>query len=163
MSSNDGPDSELELNRKIMALGVVISAMLYGGVATLALSYIPLLVETSHTISRRMRNFLLLYVIFMVALSTVNTVTLIIAFTIGRTILNYGGQVADLFDLITFPNGLAGALCVTFASWGADGFMVRLSQVTKRLECRRPFNLFFSVRYGGVWCYVKEGHDFSDC
>ena len=126
-SFNDGPDSQLlQLNRTITALSVIISAMLYGGVAILALTYIPLLIKTSHMMSRRMRNFILAYVIFMVAVSTVNTVTLIIAFVIGRSILNYGGEVGDLFDLITFPNGLAGALCVTLASWGADGFMVRL-------------------------------------
>ena len=126
-SFNDGPDPQLlQLNRTITALSVIISAMLYGGVAILALTYIPLLIKTSHMMSRRMRNFILAYVIFMVAVSTVNTVTLIIAFVIGRSILNYGGEVGDLFDLITFPNGLAGALCVTLASWGADGFMVRL-------------------------------------
>ena len=126
-SFNDGPDPQLlQLNRTITALSVIISAMLYGGVAILALTYIPLLIKTSHMMSRRMRNFILAYVIFMVTVSTVNTVTLIIAFVIGRSILNYGGEVGDLFDLITFPNGLAGALCVTLASWGADGFMVRL-------------------------------------
>jgi hypothetical protein len=122
MSSIDGPD--LQSNSKIFALGVIISAMLYGGVATLSLTYIPLLLKTSHTISRRMRNFLLAYVTFMVATSTINTVTLIIAFTIGHSIFGYG--IDNGFDLFTFPNGLVGSLCVTFASWGADGFMVSL-------------------------------------
>ena len=94
---------------------------------TLALTYIPLLLKTSHTISRHMRNFLLAYVTFMVAVSTINTVTLIIAFTIGHSIFNYGSLAADdEFDLALFPNGLAGALCIAFASWGADGFMVSL-------------------------------------
>ena len=125
MSSIDGPDPQLDA--KIFALGVIISAMLYGVVATLALTYIPLLLKTSHTISRRMRNFLLAYVTFMVATSTVNTVTSIIAFTVGHGIFDYGSLVADNgLDLVTFPNGLAGALCVTFTSWGADGFMVSL-------------------------------------
>ena len=111
---------------KVLALGVIISAMLYGGVATLALSYIPLLLQTSHTMSRRMRNFLLAYVTFMVAVSTVNTVTLIIAFTIGRSILNTCSKAGNELNLATFPNGFAGALCLSFSSWGADGFMVRL-------------------------------------
>ena len=127
MSSNiDGPDPQLD--SKIFALGVIFSAMLYGVVATLSLTYIPLLLKTSHTISRRMRNFLLAYVSFMVAASTVNTVTLIIAFAVGQSIFNYGsGNTTDNgLDLVTFPNGLAGALCLTFASWGADGFMVSL-------------------------------------
>ena len=122
MSSIDNPDSL----PKVVALGVIFSAMLYGVVATLALTYIPLLLKTSHTISRRMRNFLLAYVTFMVAVSTVNTVTLIIAFTIGG-VFGFGGLGADNeFALFLFPNGFAGALCITFTSWGADGFMVSL-------------------------------------
>jgi cell shape-determining protein MreD len=114
---------------KIFALGVIISAMLYGGVATLALTYLPLLLKTSHTISRRMRNFLLAYVTFMVAISTVNMVTIIISFAIGHSIFNYGSIVTDnvlTVYLVAFPNGLVGALCFTFASWGADGFMVSI-------------------------------------
>jgi hypothetical protein len=112
-------------NREILTLGIVISAMVYGGVATLVLTYISLLLKTSHAISRRLRNFLLAYVVVMVATSTVNTVTLIIAFTIGRNILPFGNSgTGDGFDLLVFPNGMAGALCVTFTSWGADGFMV---------------------------------------
>ena len=125
MSSIDGPEPESQSGLKIIGLGVIISAMLYGGVATLAL-YIPLLLKTSHTIFRRMRNFLLAYVTFMVTASTVYTITLIIAFTIGHSILNNGliALASDGPDLISFPNGLAGVLCLTFASWGADGFMV---------------------------------------
>ena len=121
---------DFQSNSKIFALGVIISAMLYGGVATLALTYIPLLLKTSHTISRRMRNFLLAYVTFMVATSTINTVTLIIAFTIGHSIFDYryGSLVTvpEGFVIFEFPNGLVGSLCITFASWGADGFMVSL-------------------------------------
>ena len=124
MSSVDtNPDSQLV--PKVVALGVIFSAMLYGVVATLALTYIPLLLKTSHTISRRMRNFLLAYVTFMVAVSTVNTVTSIIAFTIGHSIFSLTALAADI-SFLSFPNGLAGALCMTFASWGADGFMVSL-------------------------------------
>ncbi|KAF8815158.1 hypothetical protein BYT27DRAFT_7156093 [Phlegmacium glaucopus] len=125
MTSLDSP-ANIQSNREILTLGVLISVMVYGGVAALALTYIPLLLKTSHTISRRMRNFLLAYVAFMVTTSTVNTVTLIIAFTIGRTILQisspYGGN--GIENLSAFPNGFAGAVCVTFASWGADGFML---------------------------------------
>jgi hypothetical protein len=158
MSLIDGPDSQS--NSKIFALGVIISAMLYGGVATLALTYIPLLLKTSHTISRRMRNFLLAYVTFMVATSTINTVTLIIAFTIGHIIFNYGSQVTDNgFNLDAFPNGLVGSLCVTFASWGADGFMVSL------LKWQRPdvaVHFTVSASCGGVRCYMKEFRDLGD-
>ena len=128
MSSINVPDFQsVNLVPRVVALGVIFSAMLYGVVATLALSYIPLLfkLKTSHTISRRTRNFLLAYITIMVAVSTLNTITLIIAWTIGHSIFNYGKLAAyNGFDLVLFPNGLVGALCMTFASWGADGFMV---------------------------------------
>jgi hypothetical protein len=127
MSSFNVPSTQS--NREIFTLGIIISTMVYGGIATLVLTYISLLLKTSHAISRRLRNFLLAYVVFMVAISTVNTVTLIIAFTIGRNILPFGKSgtlEGNMIDLLTFPNGMAGALCVTFASWGADGFMVSL-------------------------------------
>ena len=73
-----------------------------------------------------MRNFLLVYVTFMVAVSTVNTVTLIFAFAIGRNIFIHSRVYDPELNPSTFPNGLAGGLCAVFASWGADGFMVRL-------------------------------------
>ena len=76
MSSIYVPEPELS---KIIGLGVIIPSMLYGVVATLAVTYIPLLLNTSHTIFRRMRNFLLAYVVFMVTASTVYAITLIIA------------------------------------------------------------------------------------
>ena len=127
MSFIDDPVPKLIL--EVVELGAIFSAMLYGVVATLALTYIPLLLKTSHTISRRMRNFLSAYVTFMVAASTVNTVTLIITLTLRYNIFNYatiGLPPGDGFDLDTFPNGFAGALCVAFTSFGADGFMVSL-------------------------------------
>ena len=70
--------------------------------------------------------------------------TLIIAFTLGRNIfkLDTGFDAPPDKGLSpdTFPNGLAGALCVTFASWGADGFMVRLEEI----ECLQiKFSSFF--------------------
>ena len=139
MSSTDGLEQTqtTQSELRIIGLGVIFSAMLYGVVATLALTYIPLLLNTSHTISRRMRNFLLAYVTFMVTASTVDMITLIVAFTIGHGIFNNGSQAVNGLDLVTFPNGLAGALCVTFASWGADGFMVSI--LKQRLDCCRPF------------------------
>ena len=160
MSSINGPEPEPQSGLNIIGLGVIISAMLYGGVATLALTYIPLLLKTSHTISRRMRNFLLAYVTFMITISTVSTITLIIAFTIGHTILNNGltGLASDGPDSITFPNGLAGSLCLTFASWGADGFMVSL--LNQRLHVADHF--IVSASYGGVRCYMKGFRDLGD-
>ena len=96
----------------------------------------------------------------MVAVSTVNTVTLIFAFAIGRNIFldfdgdrdwpwKYSPWVYEL-NPSTFPNGLAGALCTVLASWGADGFMVRLFKL-KRMDVADHF--IFSARYFGVrWC-----------
>ena len=109
-------------NDPYFKLGVIFSAMLYGCIVTLAISYIPVLLQTSHTLPRHMRNFLLAYVTFMVAVSTINTVTLIIAFAIGHNIFTKKKD----FDPTIFPNGLAGELCSVFASSGADAFMVRL-------------------------------------
>ena len=71
-----------------------------------------------------MRSFLLVYVTFMVAVSTINMVTLIIAFAVGHNILAASKNLD--FDPEVFPNGYAGILCGIFASWGADLFMVRL-------------------------------------
>jgi magnesium-transporting ATPase (P-type) len=161
MSPFDVPSTQP--NREILTLGVIISTMVYGGVATLFLTYIPLLLKTSHAISRRLRNFLLAYVVFMVAISTVNTVTLIIAFTIGRNILPFGdsesGTTGNMINLLTFPNGMAGALCVTFASWGADGFMVSL---LIQMSGRERHFIYIFVSYGGVRCYMKEFRDLVD-
>ena len=121
MSSNDG--QELPINFK---LGVIFSAMLYGCVVTLALNYIPVLFQTSHTLPRHMRNLLLVYVTFMVAVSTINMVTLIIAFAIGQNILTSNKDLESDLNNIVYPNGFAGEFCSIFASWGADAFMVRL-------------------------------------
>jgi hypothetical protein len=104
---------------ELWMIGVIVSAVVYGGILTLTFSYVPLLLKTSQGISRRMRNFLLVYVTFMVGISTVYIITTIIALT--RTIfydINY------YHDKYLFRNGLVGAICTTFANWGADGFMV---------------------------------------
>ena len=71
-----------------------------------------------------MRNFLFVYASFMVAVSTINTVTLTIAFVIGHNIFTKSNALE--FHPSIFPNGLAGELCGVFTSWGADAFMVSL-------------------------------------
>ena len=100
-------------------IGVIISAIVYGGILALTLSYIPLLLKASNDISRRMRNFLLVYVILMVAISTVYIITIIVALT--HSVFHPSSFQSEVY---LFQNRLAGALCITFASWGADGFMV---------------------------------------
>lgn len=100
-------------------MSAVISGMAYGGVVSLTLSYIPLLLKTSNDISRRMRNFLLLYVTFMVTISTIYTITMIIALT-NNLFLPYNWKK----NSYVVQNGFLGGLCVVLASWGADGFMV---------------------------------------
>ena len=74
-----------------------------------------------------MRIFLLVYVTLMVSFSTVYIITMIIALT-SRI---FGSPNNLLSPSSLFQNGLAGAMCVTFASWGADGFMVRNFQKVK--------------------------------
>jgi len=115
---------ELEL----WMIGVILSAMVYGGVISLTLSYFPLLLRTSYDISRRMRIFLLVYVTFMVAISTVYIITIIIA--LRNSVPVDGSNNNDLCGAMFgispdwFQNGYAGGYCITFANWGADGFML---------------------------------------
>ena len=105
----------------VWMIGVILSAVLYGGMLFLTLSYVRLLL-TSNDISRRMRNFLLVYIIFMVANSTLYIITISIALT---GIMPVVQSTADNMNMAVFRNGFAGALSTTFTSWGADGFMVR--------------------------------------
>jgi len=102
---------------ELWMIGVIVSAIVYGGVLSLTLSYGPLLLKTSHDISRRMRNFLLVYVTFMVAMSTVY----IIATTIDLRNSMFGNMTVPEDQFMSISTGL----CIRFASWGADGFMVR--------------------------------------
>lgn len=116
---------------ELWMIGVIVSAVVYGGVLFLSLSYIPLLLKTSNDISRRMRNFLLIYVTLMVTFSTVYLITMI--FTLTRAIFSYPYHSNSAMQSYLFQNGLVGSMCTTFASWGADGFMV-----SKNFEiCRR--------------------------
>jgi len=105
---------------KLWMIDVIISAIIYGGVLSLSLSYVPLLLKTSNDISRRMRKILLVYVTLMVGFSTVYLITMIISLTCN--IFGYVDPLAYSSDW--FQNGLVGAVCLTFASWGADGFML---------------------------------------
>ena len=113
-------------------IGVIISAIVYGGILTLTVSYVSLLLKTSNDISRRMRNFLLVYVILMAAISTVYMITATAILT--RSVfsnpnsLRYSSGGAYVFE-----NRLVGAECIALASWGADGFMVsKFNQRYKR-------------------------------
>jgi len=113
-------------NFELLTKGVVVSAMIYGAVLSLTLSYAPLLLKTSYDISRRMRNFLLVYVTSMVVVSSVYIFTVIIAIRNGM----FGGTndgcstSAIVPVILSFRNELPGALCIMLASWGVDGFMV---------------------------------------
>ena len=105
-------------------IGVIISAIVYGSILTLTMSYVPLLLKASNDISRRMRNFLLVYVVLMVAISTVYMITATVIF--ARSVFSdprlfWNSSSGGMY---VFENGLVGAVCTTLASWGADGFMV---------------------------------------
>ena len=95
-------------------IGVIISAIIYGGVLSLTLSYGLLLLKTSYDISRRMRTFLLVYIIFMVALSTVYIIATIIA--LRNSIF---GPPEGMTVLPSYRNeypGTVTALCTMFVS-----------------------------------------------
>ena len=127
------------LNLELWTISVILSAMAYGPVLSLTLSYVSLLLKTSYDISRRTRIFLLVYVMFMLAMSTVY-ITIIIT-TLKSSLSIYSptnkdcGLLLDLsYKISYFQNGLASAFCITFASWGADGFMVsKFQNFGKRL------------------------------
>lgn len=124
-------------NREILTIGVIISAMVYGSVATLFLTYISLLLKTSHAISPRLCNFLLAYVVFMVSISTVNTVTLITAFTIGRNILPFGDSKSGTTDNI-----------INFAYISKRNGRSTVCYIGK-LGCRRLYGEFIDSNLGG--------------
>lgn len=107
----------------LWTIGVILSAIVYGGALFLAVSYVHLL-KTSNNISRRMRNFLLIYVTFMVANSTIYMITITIALV--HTFSELGNPLYSATTVYYFENGFLGALSTTLASWGADGFMVRI-------------------------------------
>jgi len=114
---------------ELWMISVILSAMAYGGVLSLTLSYIPLLLKTSYDISRRRRIFLLVYVIFMVAISTVHVITTIVALKASVPAgddkdESCGGMFILGLSPDWFQNGDMGGFCITFASWGADGFML---------------------------------------
>ena len=56
---------------ELWMIGIILSAIVYGGVLSLNLFYFPLLLKSSYDISRRMRIFLLIYTALMVVISTV--------------------------------------------------------------------------------------------
>ena len=131
---------ELQVER--WTISVILSAMAYGGVLSLTLSYVFLLLKTSYDISRRMRIFLLIYVMFMLAMSTVYIIIIITALRTSLSIFSSAKDCGSLSDILykmsSFQDGLAGAFCITFANWGADGFMVSKCQNFKVLtvfEC----------------------------
>ena len=140
-------------------IGVILSAMAYGGVLSLTLSYIPLLLKTSYDISRSRRIFLLVYVTFMVAISTLHVITTIIALKasvpagIDKDEL-CGGMFILGLSPDWFQNGDMGGFCITFASWGADGFMVRNFQVKVKGVLTIP--LYSS---GDARRYMRESRD----
>lgn len=115
-----GWSPEATVYLKTWIISIIISAMAYGCVVSLTLSYIPPLLGTSNDNSRRMRIFLLLYVTFMLSLSTIFMVTVVV------TLITNIFDPLDGNSKIPFSNGIVGQFCVVLASWGADGFMVSI-------------------------------------
>ncbi|KAF8802950.1 hypothetical protein BYT27DRAFT_7341070 [Phlegmacium glaucopus] len=110
---------------KVVMTGVIISSVANVIVLSLTLSYVPLLLKTSHAISRRMRKFLLAYITFMATVSTVYLNIIVIAFrnrSAGLTLLECVGPMVQYRSNDRI--GLLSGLCTLFSSWGADGFML---------------------------------------
>ena len=134
------PGVEENLNPELerWTISVILSAMAYGAVLSLTLSYASLLLKTSYDISRRMRIFLLVYVMFMLAMSTTHIVIIITAFRTTLPIFSsvkYCGSLLDLlYKMSFFQDGMAAASCTALANWGADGFMVSKCQNFKNIK-----------------------------
>ena len=139
------------LNPELWTISVILSAMAYGAVLSLTLSYVSLLLKTSYDISQRMRIFLLVYVMFMFAMSTVYIIIIINAFRTSLPIYSSVKNCDSLLDLLYkmsyLQNGLASVFCITFASWGADGFMVSKCQNFKNIKEKDCFDSCFRMLY----------------
>ena len=129
---------------KVWITSTVISAMAYGGMVSLTLSYIPLLLKTSNDISRRTLKFLLLYAAFMLTISTTYMITMAVTLT-KNMFLPFDLKVDTSLNLDTYfvQNGVWGGVCVILASWGADGFMVRHLQIAGEEAIDSGFHCFF--------------------
>ncbi|KAF8812849.1 hypothetical protein BYT27DRAFT_7132232 [Phlegmacium glaucopus] len=125
-------DNFTRVEFELQMIGVIVSAVIYGGILSLGLSYIPLLLTTSQNNSRRMRNFLLVYVTLMVAISTMYIITATIALTTKvYDIFAYNRQI-EILD----------STCITLANWGADGFMLwRCAMLYEGVSRRRRIAL----------------------
>ena len=115
-------------------IGVILSAIAYGGLLSLTLSYVSLLLKTSYDISRRRRIFLLVYVIFMLANSTVYIsimiTTLMTSFKLSGSSSGSNNDCSTSLNKMNyFQDAEAGGVCIALAMWGADGFMV--SKISK--------------------------------
>jgi len=111
-----GSDAYTELQM----LATIFSALACGVVLSLSVSCFQLVWfhKKTNSASKHMHRFLLAYITFMTCTSVVY-LALDIAST--RNSIFTDGPHIDLF----LPGG-SRAICVAFASWGADGFMVRI-------------------------------------
>ena len=113
-----GSDAYTELQM----LATIFSALACGVVLSLSVSCFQLVYQRFHkksdSASKRMHRFLLAYITFMTCTSVVY---LALDITSTRNSIFTDGPHVDLF----LPGG-SRAICVAFASWGADGFMVRI-------------------------------------
>ena len=104
---------------EISLVAFILSILVYGSMLSLAVPLVHLLLKASYEISRPRRIFLLLYVMFMAAISTAYMV-------ITSIVLKAGGYGDKCFGV------LARGLCIVFSSWGADGFMVGQNSQRKK-------------------------------
>ena len=105
---------------EISLVAFILSILVYGSMLSLAVPLVHLLLKSSYEISRPRRIFLLIYVMFMAAISTVY---MVITSIVLKTAGGFGDKCFDIF---------VRGLCIVFSSWGADGFMVGQNSQRKK-------------------------------
>lgn len=113
-----GPDVYTDLQM----LATIFSALACGAVLSISMSCFQVVYQRFHQksapASKCMYRFLLAYITFMTCISVVY---LVLDITSTRVSIFTTRKHLPLF----LPAG-SRAICVAFASWGADGFMVRI-------------------------------------
>ena len=132
---------------EISLVAFIFSALVYGGMLFLTMPLVHLLLKSSYEISRPRRIFLLIYVMFMAAISTVY---MVITSIVLKTAGGFGDKCFDMF---------VRGLCIVFSSWGADGFMVGQNSQRKKNVFLISFFvscIFTNDSSGDVQYFIKE-------
>ncbi|KAF9525528.1 hypothetical protein CPB83DRAFT_859418 [Crepidotus variabilis] len=116
--SANGPSDESKITTflKFTTMGVIISAIAYGVVFTLAVMSFHLLHKTSLDGKKRIHYLLFAYIVFMFILSTVNIVAAIH--------MNLNAIVSQTLPKTLEVGKNVGAVVIVLVTWGSDGFLL---------------------------------------